>query len=264
MLPPPSAISAVAGQLAQVPQRGDVELHRRPEAVERPRPRAPPWPPMPALLTSTSRRPSVSTVVATRRSRSSGVGQVGGDDERARRARRPAPPAGRPAAPPARPGRRRREHAGEAVAEPRRRPGDDGHLAVEAEQAERIERWSWAGSVGRDRRPNFHCSSAPIVPKNTVTPVATACREDRPHHEDDRSPAPPGATVRRRRPRRIHPRSASALLVSLFAAIGAVVVDALTDVPTVAILAVVVVIGFALSWHATGHARPGTAAADPA
>ena len=43
------------------------------------------------------------------------------------------------------------------------------------------------------------------------------------------------------------------VLVSLFAAIGAVVVSVLTDVPTVAILAVVVTVGFALSWHATGH-----------
>jgi hypothetical protein len=43
------------------------------------------------------------------------------------------------------------------------------------------------------------------------------------------------------------------VLVSLFAAIGAVVVSVLTDVPTFAILAIVVIIGFALSWHATGH-----------
>ena len=32
------------------------------------------------------------------------------------------------------------EHPGEAVAEARRRAGDDGDLAVEAEQGERIER----------------------------------------------------------------------------------------------------------------------------
>jgi hypothetical protein len=43
------------------------------------------------------------------------------------------------------------------------------------------------------------------------------------------------------------------VMVSVFAAIAAVVVNALTDVPTVAILIAVVVIGFTLSWHTTGQ-----------
>ena len=61
------------------------------------------------------------------------------------------------------------------------------------------------------------------------------------------------APPRRRRPPS-HPSTFRlGVLVSLFAAIGAVVVSVLTDVPTVAILAIVVIIGFALSWHATGH-----------
>ena len=42
------------------------------------------------------------------------------------------------------------EHPGEAVAEARRGPGDDGDLAVEAEQGERVERRaSWRRIVFR-------------------------------------------------------------------------------------------------------------------
>ena len=44
------------------------------------------------------------------------------------------------------------------------------------------------------------------------------------------------------------------LIVSVVAAIAAVAIRALVDVPTVVILVPVVVIGFALSWHATGQA----------
>ena len=43
------------------------------------------------------------------------------------------------------------------------------------------------------------------------------------------------------------------VLLSISAAVAAVVVSSLTDVPTVAILIAVVVIGFTLSWHAAGH-----------
>ena len=43
------------------------------------------------------------------------------------------------------------------------------------------------------------------------------------------------------------------LIVSVVAAIAAVAIRALVDVPTVVILVPVVVIGFALSWHATGQ-----------
>jgi hypothetical protein len=43
------------------------------------------------------------------------------------------------------------------------------------------------------------------------------------------------------------------LIVSAVAALTAVVVDILVDVPTAFILIPVVVVGFALSWHATGH-----------
>ena len=43
------------------------------------------------------------------------------------------------------------------------------------------------------------------------------------------------------------------LMVSVSAALAAIVISVLTDVPTVAILIPVVVIGFTLSWHATGH-----------
>jgi flagellar biosynthesis protein FliQ len=43
------------------------------------------------------------------------------------------------------------------------------------------------------------------------------------------------------------------VMVSAFAALAAIVLSALTDVPTVAILITVVVIGFTLSWHAAGH-----------
>ena len=55
------------------------------------------------------------------------------------------------------------------------------------------------------------------------------------------APAPRPSTVR------------LGVLVSVFAAVAAVVVNAFTDVPTVAILIAVVVIGFTLSWHATGR-----------
>jgi hypothetical protein len=44
------------------------------------------------------------------------------------------------------------------------------------------------------------------------------------------------------------------LIVSVVAAIAAVAIRALVDVPAVVILVPVVVIGFALSWHATGQA----------
>ena len=61
---------------------------------------------------------------------------------------------------------------------------------------------------------------------------------------------------------RAGPQSASArpsifrlgLIVSVVAAIAAVEIRALVDVPAVVILVPVVVIGFALSWHATGQA----------
>ncbi|MET0909027.1 MAG: hypothetical protein ABWZ99_06110 [Ilumatobacteraceae bacterium] len=43
------------------------------------------------------------------------------------------------------------------------------------------------------------------------------------------------------------------LLVSLFAAVAAIVVHALTDLPAAAIIVPVIVIGFTLSWFATGH-----------
>ncbi|MET0325705.1 MAG: hypothetical protein ABW219_10815 [Ilumatobacteraceae bacterium] len=43
------------------------------------------------------------------------------------------------------------------------------------------------------------------------------------------------------------------LLVSVFAAVAAVVVHLLTDLPTAAIVIPVIVIGFTLSWFATGH-----------
>jgi hypothetical protein len=43
------------------------------------------------------------------------------------------------------------------------------------------------------------------------------------------------------------------LIVSLVAALAAIVVRVLTEVPTAFILIPVVVIGFALSWHATGN-----------
>jgi hypothetical protein len=43
------------------------------------------------------------------------------------------------------------------------------------------------------------------------------------------------------------------LLVSVFAAVAAVLVHVLTDLPTAAILIPVIVIGFTLSWFATGH-----------
>ena len=44
------------------------------------------------------------------------------------------------------------------------------------------------------------------------------------------------------------------LIVSVVAAIVAVAIRALVDIPTVVILIPVVMIGFALSWHATGQA----------
>ena len=43
------------------------------------------------------------------------------------------------------------------------------------------------------------------------------------------------------------------LLVSLFAAIAAVLVHVLTDLPAVAVVVPVIVIGFTLSWFATGE-----------
>ena len=61
-------------------------------------------------------------------------------------------------------------------------------------------------------------------------------------------PAPSPARARRPHPSTLR----LGVLVSAFAAVGAVVVSALTDVPTVAILAIVVTIGFALSWRAAG------------
>ena len=51
-----------------------------------------------------------------------------------------------------------------------------------------------------------------------------------------------------------HPSTARlGLLVSLFAAVAAVLVHALTDLPAAAIVLPVIVIGFTLSWFATGH-----------
>jgi hypothetical protein len=43
------------------------------------------------------------------------------------------------------------------------------------------------------------------------------------------------------------------LLVSMFAAIAAVLVHVLTDLPAAAIVIPVIVIGFTLSWFTTGH-----------
>jgi hypothetical protein len=68
-----------------------------------------------------------------------------------------------------------------------------------------------------------------------------------------RRPAPPSAPPAPSPPSPPPSTFRLGVLVSLSAAVGAIVVSLLTDVPTVAILAVVVIIGFALSWHATGH-----------
>jgi hypothetical protein len=50
------------------------------------------------------------------------------------------------------------------------------------------------------------------------------------------------------------------LIVSAVAAVAAVLVEAIVDLPVVLILIPVVVVGFALSWHVTGrrqqHHRP--------
>jgi hypothetical protein len=43
------------------------------------------------------------------------------------------------------------------------------------------------------------------------------------------------------------------LIVSAVAAVAAVLVEAILDVPAALILIPVVVVGFALSWHATGR-----------
>ena len=43
------------------------------------------------------------------------------------------------------------------------------------------------------------------------------------------------------------------LVLSLVAAVLAIVIEAVVHVPTVLILIPVVVVGFALSWHASGH-----------
>ena len=45
------------------------------------------------------------------------------------------------------------------------------------------------------------------------------------------------------------------LLVSVVAAVAAILVHLLTDIPTAAIVIPVVVIGFTLSWFATGHSE---------
>lgn len=62
-------------------------------------------------------------------------------------------------------------------------------------------------------------------------------------------PAAPAAAERTTRPSTLR----LGMMVSVFAAVAAIVVSVFTDVPTVAILIAVVVIGFTLSWHATGH-----------
>jgi hypothetical protein len=66
-----------------------------------------------------------------------------------------------------------------------------------------------------------------------------------------RRPAPAPDPVHRDRPS----TARLGLLVSAFAAVAAVVVHALTDLPTAAIVIPVIVIGFTLSWFATGHER---------
>jgi hypothetical protein len=45
------------------------------------------------------------------------------------------------------------------------------------------------------------------------------------------------------------------VLVSVFAAVAAILVHVLTDLPAAAIVIPVIVIGFTLSWFATGHER---------
>lgn len=54
-----------------------------------------------------------------------------------------------------------------------------------------------------------------------------------------------------------HPGRSSTIrlgvIVSVVAALAAVVIHVTTDIPTAVILVPVVVIGFALSWHATGE-----------
>ncbi|MET0143371.1 MAG: hypothetical protein ABW328_01085 [Ilumatobacteraceae bacterium] len=49
------------------------------------------------------------------------------------------------------------------------------------------------------------------------------------------------------------------MLLSLFAAVAAVLVRVLTDLPAAAILVPVVIIGFTLSWFAAGRAPNGPA-----
>ena len=84
--------------------------------------------------------PSVSTVVVDEALAVVGVGQVGGHDER------PVELRGQGLQPVGPPGRQHDlgpdavQDAGEAGAEARRGAGHDGDLAVEAEQAERVER----------------------------------------------------------------------------------------------------------------------------
>lgn len=45
------------------------------------------------------------------------------------------------------------------------------------------------------------------------------------------------------------------LIVSVVAAFAAVLVESLTRIPSVLIVVAVVVVGFSLSWHASGRAR---------
>jgi hypothetical protein len=100
--------------------------------------------------------------------------------------------------------------------------------------------------MGGERRRRellgFLLQIAAIVPKNTA--VKTTAHLPRrpapaptPEHHDQPSTARLG------------------VLVSLFAAVAAVLVHVLTDLPTPAIVVPVIVIGFTLSWFATGPSQ---------
>ena len=48
------------------------------------------------------------------------------------------------------------------------------------------------------------------------------------------------------------------LLVSVLAAVVAIALDLTVQVPAIVIVVPVVIVGFALSWHASGHGRTTT------
>jgi hypothetical protein len=69
-----------------------------------------------------------------------------------------------------------------------------------------------------------------------------------PHHLQTVRPAP-----------RVHVRAATlrlGIVLSVLAVVFAVVVEVAADLPVVFILVPVVVVGFVLSWHASGRADP--------